>query len=144
MIKPQPQHAPEDLARIERVPPGASSDTTAAWRGRFVFEPPSPKLPAAPAGRGNAIPLNTEDNMSEPTSSHDPNDDYPRAMIRIHVFAPWLIRARVAWFLCRTAGSLIVPFRWGRDPDGRLRPRWRVGLIAMGDADPAAEEKMAA
>lgn len=47
MIKPQPEHPPEVLARIVRVEPGAALQVTATWRGRFIFEPPRPPRPDA-------------------------------------------------------------------------------------------------
>lgn len=52
MLKRQPEHRPEDLARVVRVPVGAQSDIgLAALRGRrdpfgrLVISPRSPVLP---------------------------------------------------------------------------------------------------
>jgi hypothetical protein len=49
MLKQQPEHSPEVLARVVRVEQGASAQQSCAWRGRFIFEPPAPLRPDARA-----------------------------------------------------------------------------------------------
>ena len=85
--------------------------------------------------------------MSDPTQPPAPDADYPMGTIYIQCRAPWPLRARFAWFLVRTALTMLVPFGWQRDPAGRLRPHWRAGLTArahLGAADLAADEELAA